>query len=349
MLRRLLPALIVVSPLASAAPAFIGLDAPGSQLSALSRDGSVAVGSITGAASGGFRWQAGHVTLLREAVSARAISASGRYLAGSSLDLAQREVATWWDADGNPHRMPSLPGASGGVLGMATGITDEPRVVGMTLTADNRSAAFSWQPPHPANLLPVEAGASARASGIDADGACVYGWIEHAGAPRRAAIWDGATSAHPPTIGAPGEALGASRDCEVLVGFQRDDNGSSGGWRWSAGRGVAALIGDDTHGAQINASDDAGTVLAGSLGNGNRRVAAIWSAATGLLPLDSFLQQRAVALPTDWTLVAATAVSGDGRRIGGWGQHAGHFDSFIVELPAMGGSTPDVPQGEPER
>jgi len=347
MLRCLLPALLALSSPAEAT--FIALDVPGSQLSALSRDGRIAAGSLAGAASGGFRWQAGRVQLLREAVSARAISASGRYLAGSSLDAAQREVATWWDDHGNPHRMPSLPGASGGVLGIATGITDEPRVVGMALTADGRSAAFSWQPPHAPATLPPEAGASARATGIDADGGCVYGWTERPDGPRQAAVWNGVDGTRRADVDWAGEALGATRGCSVVVGVRRRDGGSTEAWRWSAGPGFSALANDTGHGAQANASDDAGTVLVGSFGSGARRTAAIWTAATGLQALERFLHERNIAVPAGWTLAAATAVSGDGRRIGGWGQHDGHFDSFIVELPAAVDSTPDVPHGEPKR
>lgn len=349
MLACLLPALLVLSPPASAAPAFIGLDVPGSQLGALSHDGRVATGSLAGGASGGFRWQAGKVDLLREAVSARAISASGRYIAGSSLDAAQREVATWWDADGNPHRLPSMPGASGGVLGIATGITDEPRVVGMALTAEGRSAAFSWQPPHPAQLLPLDAGASARATGIGADGTCIHGWTGQAGAARRAAVWHDAAGTRLPAIGTPGEALGANRDCTVLVSVHRGDGGNITAWRWNGGHGIATLAGGDRRAAQVAAGDDDGGVLAGSLGSGNQRVAAIWTARGGLQPLARLLDARNIAVPPGWTLTAATAVSGDGHRIGGWGQHDGHFDSFIVELPVAAGSASDVHHGEPKR
>jgi uncharacterized membrane protein len=353
---RLSAALLALLPLpmpALAAASFVGLELPGSQLSALSRDGQAGAGNLVGAASGGFRWRAGEpAELLHDAVSARAISPSGQYVAGSALDAAQREVAACWDAQGKLHAMSGIAGATaaGGVLGIAFGITDEPRVVGLTFTADSRSAAFSWTPQERPQLLPAAAGDGARATGIGADGSRIYGWIEPPGAPRRAALWSAGELRIIDAEGT-GEVLGANRAGDIVFGISRHAHRTPLAWRWSADAGLAMLTAPASHpaaAAQMTAGDDAGALLAGSLGSGTERVAAVWTADGGVQTLERFLHDRRIAIPSGWTLAAATAVCGDGHCIGGWGQHAGHFDSFIVGLPAAGTPASD-PASLPHR
>jgi hypothetical protein len=40
-------------------------------------------------------------------------------------------------------------------------------------------------------------------------------------------------------------------------------------------------------------------------------------------------------VPRGWTLIATTAVSADGRRLGGFGLKDGRFDSFVIDLPPI--------------
>jgi hypothetical protein len=87
------------------------------------------------------------------------------------------------------------------------------------------------------------------------------------------------------------------------------------------------------------ASSDDGRVLAGSAGTGGARTAMVWTQQTGLQPLERLLAERGIAVPAGWTLSAATGISGDGHRIGGWGIYAGRFDSFVVDLPDAAAST----------
>jgi len=121
MFRILPPLLCLLATSLAAAGEFRALSLPGSQLGALSADGRAAAGGVIGAASGGFRWQEGEAPrLLERAVSVRAMSASGRHVAGSSLDAQLREVATWWDVDGTVHPLGGLASRSGTV---ATGVS----------------------------------------------------------------------------------------------------------------------------------------------------------------------------------------------------------------------------------
>jgi hypothetical protein len=210
--------LLLPSLSAMAASSFIALDLPGSQLTALADDGRSAAGSLVGARSGGFRWHADHGTrLLDYAVSVHGMSASGRYVAGSSLDANLGEVATYWDADDVAHAIGGLPGANAiaGRLSVGTSISDALRVTGTANTHDDRNVPFAWTPAGGMQLIddanlalpqcagapmlrdafakfpqPVEFDAASR------DGALLLG---HAGSggQRRAIVWtarDGAQS-----------------------------------------------------------------------------------------------------------------------------------------------------------
>lgn len=321
----------------AAGAGFTALDMPGSQLLALSRDGRAGAGSLIGANTGGFRWsEANGIQPLPGAMSVRGVSASGRYVAGSSIDAGQREVASYWTAEGELVRIGALPdtGWQGGLVSIAFGISDEPRVVGVASNPEQRSTAFEWTAAGGmrALSLPAEAKA-ARAGGVSDDGHYIYGWIESASGSRRGVLWrDGA----PRLLAAAGEVLGGNRDLSVLLGIDvPHGRGGEVAYRWSRDGGAQTLEPGDALPPLLRlfVSSDDGRTLVGSAGNGANRVAVAWTAATGLRPLDALLAVRGVVVPAGWTLAAATGISGDGRRIGGWGQHDGHFDSFVVELP----------------
>jgi len=324
--------LLPASPIRAAEPAFVALKMPGSQLIALSHDGLTAAGALIGSGSGGFRWSASKgLEALTGAISVQGLSASGRYVAGSSLDADQREVASYWNDEGRITRLGGLPGSAwqSGMLSIASGVSDEPRVVGSARDAAQRTVAFEWSPARgmqPLALPPLVN--VARAAGISDDGRRIFGWIEKGGA-RHGVIWnDGA----PKVMG--GELMGASRDLHVLLGLADAEGRMGMVYRWSDSvrgeplsppRGLRAPL-------WLYASSDDGSVFVGSAGTGAARTAVIWTADTGFLPLGRLLSERGIAVPPDWALTAATAVSGDGLRIGGWGQRGGYFDSFVVDV-----------------
>lgn len=347
--RRLRGVLLASVLLASGLPppalgaGFTPLGMPGSQLLALSRDGRVGAGSLVGASTGGFRWSDAHgIQSLPGAMSVRGVSASGRYVAGSSIDAEQREVASYWNADGELVRIGGLPGTAwqGGFVSVAAGISDEPRVVGVASSAEQGSAAFEWTAADGMRALPLPAEAkSAGAGGLSDDGRHVYGWIEATPGVRRGVLWR--HDAPEPLVdagGSPaGEVLGGNRDLTVLLGIGTADAGSvDAAYYWRAGTGARTTSAPVPLPSpqRLFVSDDGGRLLAGSAGSGANRVAVVWTAETGLQTLRAALAARGIAVPAGWTLAAATGVSGDGRRLGGWGQHDGHFDSFVVDLAA---------------
>lgn len=320
---------------------FIALGLPGSQLAALSADGCVAAGSISGGEAG-FRWNVGAgVQKLEAAISVRALSAGGRYVAGSSLDAERREVASYWDADGRLHRLGGAPGVDAlSVVSQAFGVTDAAEVVG---SVGDAAAAFAWTPADGWRLLPGDG--AARAEGISQDGATVYGWSESKDGRRRGMLWT--AGAMRPLLDRDGRAVreiaAASHSGRVLLGTLDDAREAASAYRWSAGDGVVALRSvSSLQPLHLLSSSEDGRLVVGSAGQGNERRAVVWSADGGLEPLERWLAGRGVALPAGWQFGAATAVSADGRRLAGWGLRDGRFDSFVLDLGAEGALPKDA-------
>jgi hypothetical protein len=344
MFKPLLPLVLCLAAQSASAGEFRALSLPGSQLVAMSADGRSAAGGVIGGGSGGFRWHEGEpARLLEHAVSVRAISASGRYVAGSSLDAQQREVATWWDADGNSHALGGLPGtdASAGLLSAAYGVTDQPQVVGVGANGAD-TVAFSWTAEHGLQALDAD-GASSAAIGISDDGRHIFGWSAPSNATRRGVVWsDGRACCHSSTRAHSEEFVGGNRAGTILLGVAGDDAHAQTPYRWSAeARGASAITA--TAAVKFTASSDDGDLLAGAAGSGGQRVAVVWTPTDGVVRLQDFLAARAIAIPTDWVLLAATAVSNDGRRLGGFGLRDGRFDSFIVDLSSPADAASRLP------
>lgn len=336
---------ILLSPHATAA-AFVSLDLPGSQVVAVSSDGCVVAGSLLGAGSGGFRWSAAQGTRrLDGAVAVQGVSPSGDYVAGSVLDDMQREVASYWDAEGTVHALAPMPDIETiGVVSQAHAVTDEPRIVGSARRPLRGSVAFEWTRAGGMRALPSLRGeASSRAVGISHDGHRIVGW-ERAAGVTRGLVWDGGRAAPlDASLGqaVPGEVLGSNRSGDVLVGVlnpSRLDPGAP--YRWREAGGMQVLPQPAEAALRFYASSDDGRVLVGGSGHGDRREPWLWLEASGAVALQSLLQQHGIAIPQHWTPMMLTAVSGDGQRLAGWGKHDGALDSFVIDLASDAGATP---------
>jgi len=339
MRRSVIPAIFVLASVPAFGAGFHALSLPGSQLGVLSADGRSGAGGLVGGASGGFRWNEGETPeLLTGAMSIRAISASGRYVAGSSLDASQREVATWWDADGIAHSLGGLPGADAraGVLSVAYGITDQPRLVGSAVNAERASTAFVWAAGDGMHAL-VSTGIASGASGVSSDGRRIFGWSEDADATRRGVLWNQGRMCCSVETGATSNDLaGANRGATLLLGFVRDAGDSERPFRWipDANSSRTPIANAPALGPmRFTASSDDGSVLVGAAGSGAQRIAVVWTERGGVERLDAFIAEQGIAVPAGWVLCAATAVSADARRIAGFGLKDGRFDSFVIDLP----------------
>lgn len=334
----LLLAALLAPPAASAA-GFVAFDLPGSQLVALSSDGRVAAGTLNRTSHGGFRWRdGGRVELLAQAVSVHGLSPSGQVVAGSAFDRERRETATYWDQAGTPHLLGGLQDAiaQGGLLSLAFGASDQPSVVGIANDAGDRMQAFVWSPADGLRVLAAPPSAKgARARGVSADGHRIFGGYERPDGRYGGILWiDGTARALGDFDATAGEVFGADRAGRILLGTA--DGLSGGAYRWTESAGLKPLPPPRASlppPLQAYAGSADGDVIVGSAGVGGDRVAVIWS-ETKAEPLADWLARHAVEVPPRWTLAAATAVSHDGRRIGGWGYHGKHIDSFVVDLPA---------------
>lgn len=335
MRRHLLSAFVLLASTPSFGAGFHALSVPGSQLVALSADGRTAAGGLVGGPSGGFRWREdAPLQVLPAAISVRAISASGRYVAGSSADAAQREVATFWD-DGVAHSIDGIP--DGSVLSVAYGVTDQPRVAGTAVDTARGSTAFLWSRNEGLHAL-ASAGTSSGASGISADGRRIFGWSER-NATRQGVLWH---QGHACCVvdAASSEIIAANRSGTLMLGIAPDDAGNDRPFCWLPDAGASrAPIAAAQDATRFVAVSDDGRMLAGASGSGAQRVAVVWTDARGVERLDVFLAAEHIAVPQGWTLMAATAVSADGRRLGGFGLQDGRFDSFVIDLPWSMGDT----------
>lgn len=333
MQRHALTAVVLLVSTPSFGAAFHALSVPGSQLVALSDDGHTGAGGLIGGTSGGFRWREGEpVQVLPGAMSVRAISASGRYVAGSSLDGALREVATWWDADGVAHPVGGLAAADarGGVLSVAYGVTDQPRMAGTAVDTSRDSTAFLWTRDEGLRAL-GSGGTSSGASGISSDGRRVFGWSER-DSTRQGVLWQQGRMCCA-VDAAPSEITGANRAASLLLGMTGE--GQPFRWMPDADASHESIAADDA--ARFVAASDDSRVLAGASGSGAQRVAVVATDARGVERLDAYLAAERIAVPQGWTLMAATAVSADGHRLGGFGLKDGRFDSFVIDLPSSKG------------
>lgn len=338
-MRRLVLALAsIVSPPCATATAFVSLDLPGSQVVAVSRDGCVVAGSLLGASSGGFRWSAARGTQrLQGAIAVQGLSPSGRYVAGAVLDEMQRQVASYWDADGAVHTLAPMPDIETiGVISQAHAVTDEPRIVGSARRPSRGSVAFEWTHADGMRALPLLHGdGSSRAVGISHDGRRIVGWEREAGVTRGVMWQDGRAMPLDAALGdaVPGEVLGANRSGDVLVGVLNAsmlDIGAA--YRWHATAGMQVLPQPPEMSLRFYASSADGRVLVGGSGHGDRREAWLWLEASGIVSLQALLQTHGIAIPQHWTPMMLTAVSDDGRRLAGWGKHGGVLDSFVIDL-----------------
>jgi len=333
----LLGALAIASP-APRAATFIVIGVRGSQLAALSEDGCVGAGGVLGGKPAGFRWTARTgAKSLRDAIAVQGLSPSGAFVAGSMLDDLQREVAGYWDAGGDPHRLPPMPDLETvGSVSQAHAISDEPRIVGNARRSDGVRVAFAWSTETGMRALPPSGGEREfRAIAISDDGRQIAGWGREGTRVRPLRWRDGQPWPTASEVGlAEGEILGSSRDTDALVGWQGNDrSGTSVVYDRS---GIRQLT-DATTLVRLQASSDDGKVLVGDSGSGGERRPWVWLQQEGFVALDDLLIRHHAKPPTGWRPLSLTAVSANGKRLGGWGTYGSdRLDSFIVDLTDEG-------------
>lgn len=331
---------------AATAGTFTSLNQPNSMLIALSEHGRIATGSFMGG-EGAWRWSSARGFSTVEHYSGiNGMNSWGQPITGQAADANGNLVAAIAYSNAeffDPILVGGLPGGQGldGTLSSGYDSADDGTVVGLAYNASSDAVAFRWQAATGISELPrLDLDGASRANAISRDGRVIIGWNDTSKGYRRAVKWvDGNVSEFLDGDGLQvGEALGINRDGSAIVGTGAGANGDEA-WRWTAATGVQALgiIGsgsffDRAYGFSV--SDD-GNLVGGASGFGFQREAVVWTPATGMVRLSAYLADRGIAVPKGWLLNSVTAVSGDGKVIGGWGLDPdGAINSFVVELQA---------------
>ncbi|MBO9662852.1 hypothetical protein [Dokdonella sp.] len=266
----------------------------------------------------------------------------------------------------------AYPGSSevDGFLSSTYGVSDDGVAVGLAYDETGNPIAFRWTAADGIARLPVNRPTTfSRANGISRDGSIAFGWNDQPDGYRSGVVWkNGSPIDMTDADGNPiGEASAATADGSVVVGGGYYTANGSEAWRWTAATGaqpIGILPAEKRNTARTAASvspatmrltdlpattsapdgflppesyafavSDDGNVIVGASGVWPVRTATIWTPETGLQPLADYATAHGVTIPDHWFLAAGTAISADGKTIGGWGLDAdGVMAAFIVDL-----------------
>lgn len=266
------------------------------------------------------------------------VSGDGSTVIGTFFNSGGEEVAGTWTPDGGWVEIARLPGgeACGSSIGAGYALSSDASIaVGLAWVANCRAEAFKSIGGVTVGLGHAD-GASSRATDISNDGTTIVGFDE---SPtygyRRPALWNGAVSGPQHFAGEEtvGEALAVSSDGSKVCG---QANGTA--FYYTQGGGLVDLgaFPDEPWGSTAAGVADDGTVVGWS-GDPffSLPKAFIWTAASGLQPLASYLTAMSVDVAGCY-LYTATSISADGTAIAGTAIDASGFwfVPYVVHLPA---------------
>jgi len=309
-----------------------------SNVLSMSSDGTIAVGDFI-FGGGAFRWEAGKgTTMLGDAGGQISVSRDGTAIVGDAPHHGHLTAAIWrggttWKSLGGYAGSQGCPDISNAYAVSNGGKT----VVGLGWDGC-KASAFRWTKGTGMVSLGSLDGQASRANDISADGSVIVGWDDSPVGERRGAIWvNGTERLLSPSGTFVGSAEAVSANGRVVVGGEASRGlERRQAYRWTANKGVTLLgrfrgTGTGPFGiASALGVTDNGRVIVGFSG-GRLRSAFIWTRATGMLKLEDYLRSLGVTGFKGWRLDTATAISGDGTTIAGWGYRPdGHVQSWIV-------------------
>ena len=202
------------------------------------------------------------------------------------------------------------------------------------------NTAFRWTAatgPVALSRLGPGSNSQGTASAISRDGSVIAG----AGHPvlTGAAIWlaDGSATILGKLPGdVEGIATAASRDGSVVAGVSTGTSGTPHAFRWTQQGGMVDLGSGPggLPGTYATSISDDGRIIVGWYASPSGDVALMWDADHGWRALDAVLLLDYGTQVPGWTLNRATAISGDGRTIAGFGTNPqGQTEAWVVILP----------------
>jgi uncharacterized membrane protein len=360
---------------------FTDLGVDGIALSSLSANGHIASGVLGYNAA--WRWDAAAgVVMMNGFVTSQGMNSYAQPIVGAYSATHNSATAAAAEYFSNSaivgvDAIPSDPTWGQGTgQGVSTpyGVSDAGVVVGLAYDATNNPIAFRWSAAEGWSRLPVNRpNKYSRANGISKDGSTIYGWNDQQTGYRSGVIWrNGQTIDLVDASGNPvGEALGASADGRVVVGYNYNAADGNEAWRWTEETGVVPIglltmpagavklpariraamqqqlnVPSEQRDARLQAPDgffppqalaiavsnDGHTIVGGS-GIPPQRAAVIWTDDGAQMQLLSdYAAARGVTIPAGLTLLSANGISGDGLTIGGFAANATNYRSYIIDF-----------------
>jgi uncharacterized membrane protein len=378
-------AALVMSALAGRASAgsFTDLGANGISLTSLSVNGHIASGVL--GTSAAWRWTADSgVVAMDGFVNSYGMNSYAQPIVGaySASHNSATAVAAEYFSNSSIVGVDPIPTdptwgqGTGQGINTPYGVSDAGVVVGLAYDETNNPIAFRWSADEGWSRLPVNRpNKYSRANGISRDGSTIYGWNDQQTGYRSGVIWrNGEVIDLVDASGNPvGEALGASADGRVVVGYNYATANGNEAWRWTEETGVQPIgvmsmpagavklparirsamerqrnIPSEERDVRLQSpdgfffpqalalavSDDGHTIVGGS-GIPPQRQAVIWTddGATMQL-LSDYAAAHGVTVPSNLVLLSANGISGDGLTIGGFAAGTSDYRSYVVDFHA---------------
>ncbi len=307
----------------------------------ISADGSVVVGDIFSAWSGGhyaFRWtEAAGVAMLPDlpggsslfrSCHAYGVSEDGAVIVGngtSSFSTTPNEACRWTSPTYSVQGLGYPPDSKAAAVS-----ADGSVIVGI----NSDDGAFRWTE---ATGMVGLGGAGSRAADVSADGSVVVGtWNDEA------FRWTEATGMvgldyHPETYKS--YANSVSADGMVVVGTCRPYSATDEAFRWTAATGMVGLgcLPETFTSQAVGVSGD-GSVVVGNCyaGYGVEPQPFVWDAVSGMRSLRDILVNDCGLDLTGWVIYSASDISADGRRIVGLGTNpSGLYEAWLATIPDL--------------
>jgi uncharacterized membrane protein len=371
---------LIASLLAGQASAatFTDLGVDGISLTSLSVNGHIASGVL--GTSAAWRWdQASGVVPMSGFRNSYGMNSYAQPIVGAYGAAATAAAAEYFSNSAivGVDPIPADPTWGQGTgQGVSTpyGVSDAGVVVGLAYSPTNVPIAFTWSTATGWQILPVNRPQKAsRANGISKDGSTIFGWNDQTTGYRSGVIWrNGQTIDMVDSSGNPvGEALGASADGRVVVGYNYNTANGQEAWRWTEETGVVPIgvmampngntkapaairsamqqqqnLPSEQRDARLQApdgfffpqalaiavSDDGHTIVGGS-GIPPQRSAVIWTDdGANMQLLSDYAAAHGVTIPAGLTLLSANGISADGLTIGGYAAGATNYRSYIIDF-----------------